>query len=60
MLLSCLLFSLTQALGECVHDSVVKKLEVFHRKQLRRILARGVRWPFNEADLYEKSSAKPL
>ena len=39
---------------------MIKKFEVFHRNQLRRVL--GVRWPFktsNEA-LYEKCAAKPL
>ncbi len=30
------------AWGVC--ESVIKKIEVFHRKQLRRVL--GVRWPF--------------
>jgi hypothetical protein len=37
---------------------VIKEIEVFHRKQLRRVL--GVRWPFkiSKKALYEKYSAK--
>jgi hypothetical protein len=45
------------AWGVC--KSVIKKIEVFHRKQLRRVL--GVRWPFKISNkaLYEKCGAKP-
>jgi hypothetical protein len=46
------------AWGVC--ESVIKKIEVFHRKQLRRVL--GVRWPFKISNkaLYEKCGANPL
>ncbi len=46
------------AWGVC--ESVIKKIEVFHRKQLRRVL--GVRWPFKISNkaLYEECGAKPL
>jgi hypothetical protein len=46
------------ARGAC--ESVIKKIEMFHPKQSRRVL--GVRWPFKISNkaLYEKCSAKSL
>ncbi len=41
-------------------SSVIKNIEVFHRKQWRRVL--GVRWPFKISNkaLYEKCGGNPL
>lgn len=43
-----------------VSQSVVRKLEVFHRGHLRRVL--GVRWPYkiSNEDLYRRCNAEPL
>jgi hypothetical protein len=41
-------------------ESSVRKLEVYHTAQLRKVL--GVRWPFNVSneDLYTHCRAEPL
>jgi hypothetical protein len=41
-------------------ESSVRKLEVYHRAQLRKVL--GVRWPFkvSNEDLYKRCRAEPL
>ncbi len=55
--LPVLLFN-ASAWGVC--ESVIKKIKVFYRKQLRHVL--GVRWPYKISNkaLYEKCGAKPL
>ncbi len=43
-----------------LHESSVRKLEVYHRAQSRKVL--GVRWPFkgSNEDLYTRCRAEPL